>query len=89
MPHSQGSSAISILSRINTISHIYLKYILILSFHVRLGFPKAPFPEGLLIKILKVLLRSSVLATWHAHLNPLDLIILTIYYKNIKMCYSQ
>jgi hypothetical protein len=46
---------------------------LILSFLLRLG-----LPVGLLVKILKVLLRSSILARWPAHLNLLDLITLTI-----------
>ena len=40
--------------------------------------PKGSFPVGLPVKILKALLPSSILATWPAHLNLLDLITLTI-----------
>jgi hypothetical protein len=52
--------------------------ILILSSHLRLGLPKGIFPVGLLAKILKTLLPSSILATCPANLNIIDLIILTI-----------
>ena len=46
--------------------------ILILSSHLRLGLPKGLFPVGLLVKILKALLPSSILATRPAQLNFLD-----------------
>ena len=42
---------------------IYLKYILILSFHIRLGHPEGLFLVGLPVKILKALLPGSILAT--------------------------
>ena len=50
--------------------------------HLHLGFYKGLFPVGLPVKILKALLPSSILATRSAHLNILDLIILTILGKN-------
>ena len=73
MPHSEGLS-----------NYLYpepnqpipLSYILIFSSHLRLGLPNGLFTLGLPIKILKALLPSSILATWLAHLNLLDLIIL-------------
>ena len=46
--------------------------------HLCLGLPKCIFPTDLPVKIIKPLLPSSILATWHAHLNLLDLITLTI-----------
>ena len=52
--------------------------IIILSFHLRLGLPKGRFYVGLTVKILKALLPSSILATFPAHLNLLDLITLTV-----------
>ena len=39
-----------------------------------LGRLKGLFPSGFLVKILKALLPSSILATYSAHLNLLDLI---------------
>ena len=48
-----------------------------MSSHLRLGIPKGLFPVGLPVKILKVLLLFSILATRPAHLNVnLKLIIL-------------
>ena len=38
--------------------------------------PKGLFPADVLVKILKALLPSCILATWHVHLNLLDLITL-------------
>ena len=49
-----------------------------MSSHLCLGLPKGLFPAGIPVKILKELLHSSILATWLAHLNLLDLITLTI-----------
>ena len=43
------------------------------------------FPVGVLVKILKVLLPSSILATWPAHLNLLDLIRLSILVERYKL----
>ena len=56
----------------------FLRSILILSSHLRLGLPKGLFPVGLPVKILKAVLPPSILATCPAHLNLLDLITLTI-----------
>ena len=47
---------------------------LILSTHLRIGLPKGLF----LVKILKALLPSSILAAWPTHSNPVELITLTI-----------
>jgi len=63
---------------------ISLKPIQILSSHLCLGLPKVLFPVGLSVKILKALLPSSLLGTWHAHLNLLDLITLTMLAKRYK-----
>ena len=51
----------------------------------RLGLPKGLFPVGLLDKILKALVPSSILATCPAHLNLLDLITLTILGERYKL----
>ena len=56
----------------------YLRSILILSSHLRLGLPKGLFPVGLPVKILKAVLPSSILVTWPTHLSLLNLITLTI-----------
>ena len=42
---------------------IYLRSILILSSHLRLGIPIGLFPAGLPVKILKAVLPSSILTT--------------------------
>ena len=57
---------------------IYLRSILILSLHLRIGSPKGLFPLGLPVKILRALLPSSILATCPAHLNRLDLLTLIV-----------
>ena len=43
---------------------IYLRSILILSSHLRLGLPKGLFAVGLGVKILEALQPSSIHATW-------------------------
>ena len=53
---------------------ISLRSILILSSHLRLALPKGIFPVGVPVKILKTLLPSSILPTWSAYPNLLDLI---------------
>ena len=53
--------------------YIFLRSFIILSSHLRLGLLKSLFPVGVPVKVLKALLPSSILATWHAHLNHLDL----------------
>ena len=50
-----------------------------MSSHLRLGLPKGLFPIGIPLKILKVLLSYSILATWTA---------LTIFGKRYKLCCS-
>ena len=61
-----GSPIIPILCRIDPIPRIdtyFLRSILILSFHLRLGLPKGFFPEVVPVQILKALLLYSILAT--------------------------
>ena len=87
-PIHKGSSIIPVLSRINPIPRIdtnFFKIHLILSSHLRLGFPKGLFPVDLPVKILKALPPSSILATCPAHLNLLDLITLTILGERYKL----
>ena len=55
---------------------------------VPLGLPKGLFPVGVPAKILKALLPSSILATWPPHLNPLDLITLTILSERYQLYIS-
>jgi len=64
---------------------ISLRSILILFSHLGLGFPKDFFPIGLLVKILKALLPSYILATCSSHLNLLDLITLNILGERYKL----
>ena len=52
--------------------------ILILSFHLLQDLPKGRFPLDFSVKILQSPLHSSILATYAAHLNLLDLETLTI-----------
>ena len=80
MPHSQGlcNNPYREANEPNS-SHWqpFLSFILTLSSHLRLGFPKSLFPVGSTVEVLKALLPSSLLATWSAHLNLLYLITLT------------
>ena len=77
----KGSPIIPILSRINPNTRIdtYLFKV-----HSNIVLPSTPRPPqkslslGLPVKILKALLAFSILATCPAHLNLLDLIILTM-----------
>ena len=66
--------------------YIYLRSILLLSFHLCLGLRKGVFPVGvgLHAKILKAVL-PSILAKWPAHLNLLGLITLTILGERYKL----
>jgi hypothetical protein len=73
MPHSQGPSS-NPYSEPNqpkflVLIPISLRSVLILSYHLRLGFSKDLFS----VKILKVFLLSYFLAICPAHLNLLDL----------------
>ena len=56
----------------------FLRSLLILSSHLRLRLPKAAFPVGLPVAILKTLLPSSIVATFPAHLNLLDFLTLSM-----------
>ena len=88
MPHSQGLPNNHYPEpnqpSLNTDTHFF-KIHSKLSSHLHLDIPKDLFPLGLPVKILKALLRSSILVTWPAHLNPLDLIIPTILGKRYKL----
>ena len=53
-------------------------FFLILYSHLCHDVPEGLFPVGLPVKILKALLRSSILATCPSYLNLLDLITLTM-----------
>ena len=64
---------------------IFLRYIVILSSHLCLGLPQGLFPVCVPAKILKVLLPSSILATWPVLINFLDLITLTILGERYKL----
>ena len=73
----KGFPIIPILSRINKIPRITpisSWFFQIFSSHHRLGLPKGLFHVGLSVKSLKELITSSILAKWHDHLSPLDLI---------------
>ena len=77
----QDSPINPIPCRINPIPHIdtyFLKSIVILSSHLSLGLPKGIFPAGVPVKILKALLRSSILAILPAYLDLLGLASLTM-----------
>ena len=78
----KGYPIIPILSRVNEIPHINTYFFkvhsnIVLSSTPR-GLPKILFPVDLPVKVLQALLLSSIMATWPAHLNLLDLITLTI-----------
>jgi hypothetical protein len=62
---------VPILSQINPV-HTTPSYVLILSFHLRLGLPSGLFPSGFPIKILYAFLFSPIRATWPSHLILLD-----------------
>ena len=61
------------------------RFILILSFHLRLGLPKGLFLVGLPNKILKALLPSSNLDTCPAYLNLLE----SVAKHRVKFCCFQ
>jgi hypothetical protein len=78
---------VPILSQIDPIHTIpsYLRSILILSTHLRLGLPSNLFPSGFRTDILYVLFFSHIRATCPAHLILLDLIILIILGEEYKL----
>ena len=88
MPHLQGLSN-NPYPQPNQSNSSYIPIslisILILSSHLRLGLPKGLLPVGLPVNILKALLLSSILATYPAHLNLLDLITRTILGERYKL----
>ena len=65
MPHSQGPTNNLYPEPNQSIVLIptYLRSILILSSHLRLGLPNGLFSVGLPVKILKTLILTSILAT--------------------------
>ena len=82
IPHSQGLSNNSYPEPNQpNFPHWYLLF----KVHCNIVLPKGPFPVGLLVKILKTLLPSSILATCPAHINLLDLITLTILGEQYKL----
>jgi hypothetical protein len=78
MPHSRGPLSWAESTQFLVSIPISLRSILILSSYLGLGLPKVLFPAGVPVKIFKLLIPSSSLATLPAHLSLLDLIILTI-----------
>ena len=86
MPHSQGLSINPYSEcRINPIPRTDAYFFKI---HSNIFLPSTPrdlFPVGGPVKILKALLRSSILATLQVHLNFLDLITLIILGEQYKL----
>ena len=87
MLHSQGFSITPYPEPKNSIprNETYLRSILTLSSHLRLGLLSSLFPVYLPVKIFEVLLLSSILAIRPTHLNPPDLITLNILGERYKL----
>jgi hypothetical protein len=64
---------------------LYLRYILVLSTHLRLGIPRGFFPFGVPTNVLYAFLFSPIRATCLAHLILLYLIILIILGEEYKL----
>ena len=84
MSHSQGLSNNSYSEPNQPITRIDT-YLFKVHSNIVLGLPKGLFPVCLPVKIFKALLSSSILATYPAHLNLLDLISLTILGEQYKL----
>ena len=76
------------MSRVNPVTHIgkyVLRFILIIFSHLFLGLPKGFLLIHLHFKISEELLPSSILTTYSAHRNILDLSILTVIGERYKL----
>jgi hypothetical protein len=64
---------------------IFIRSIIILPYHLRLGLPSGLFPSGFPTKILYTFLISPIRATCHTHFILLDLITLRIFGEAYKL----
>ena len=87
-PHSQGLSNNPYPEPIQHNSSYDIYYFKVhcsTVFPPRLDLPEGLFPVGLTVKILKAHQPSSILATWPAYLNLLDLITLNVILLHRKL----
>ena len=66
-------------------THISSRPVLTLPSRLHIGLPRGLFTVRLPLKFFKTLLPYSILAIFPIHLNPLDLIILTILWEWYKI----
>jgi hypothetical protein len=66
----------------------FLRYILILSSHVRLGLPCGLFPSGFPVNTLYACIISPMRTTYCAHLVLFNSIVLEIFGENCKLLSS-